>query len=205
MESLAELLGVTVTNITSDTGNDGFQMQAQDTTLPPIVYSDADSDSDGDEKIKPRRGHSYRPLKSNEIRLLILNPGKREDPIECYLEHYGVSSAKSYHALSYVWGDTSNPAKIRLDGSEFPVTYNLGAFLRARRKEDECYVLWIDALCINQQDILERNSQIRLMKRVYEGADQITIWLGNPGKYTEAAANFLNEYYEADDADVSSS
>jgi len=44
----------------------------------------------------------YRPLKANEIRLLVLNPGLSDDPIECFLEHYPVHECKSYQVLSYV-------------------------------------------------------------------------------------------------------
>ena len=66
------------------------------------------------------------------------------------------------------------PSSICVDGFDFEVTSNLKAFLASYRAEHRCHVLWIDAVSINQNDILERNSQIRLMKRVYEGAESVT-------------------------------
>ena len=48
-----------------------------------------------------KRKHEYRPLIPNEIRLLVLNPGLPDEPIECFLEHYSANQAKPYEALSY--------------------------------------------------------------------------------------------------------
>jgi Heterokaryon incompatibility protein (HET) len=178
----------------------GFGLEAQDVTLPPIQYSDPESESDlDDEPLSAHplaRKHSYRPLKPNEIRLLVLNPGMPEDPVECYLEHYPVNTAKPYRALSYVWGDALDQQVILLDGSEFKVNKNLAEFLVSFRTWKDCDVLWIDALCINQEDILERNSQIKLMKRLYENTSSVIIWLGSPSEYTTHAFKHLVAVYQ---------
>src|SRR5256885_6653081 len=107
------------------------------TVLPPMSDSESDVDSD-------RGGHSdtssawttehkheYRPLKENEFRLLVLNPGLPDEPIECFLEHYTVNRAKTYQALSYVWGGDSKDSSyyIKVDGHPFQVTKNLKDFL----------------------------------------------------------------------------
>jgi Heterokaryon incompatibility protein (HET) len=160
--------------------------QVQSTVLPPMSDSESDVDSDS-------RGHSdtfsawtieqkleYRPLKENEFRLLVLNPGLPDEPIECFLEHYNINQAKPYQALSYVWGGDSKDSScyIKVDGHPFQVTKNLKDFLLTYRSNTQCPVLWIDAVCINQSDVYEKNTQIRLMKRVYEAADIVVIWLG---------------------------
>ena len=46
------------------------------------------------------------------------------------------------------------------------------------RNIDSSRVLWIDAICINQTDIPERNAQVSTMKRTYEEADRVLVWLG---------------------------
>ena len=158
---------------------------------------------------KPEHEHIYRPLKPDEIRLLILNPGEEVDQIECYLEQYSVNAPKFYMALSYVWGDVLDSRFITLDGCDFPVSRNLESFLRSFRRSNDCCSIWIDQISINQADIPERNSQIRLMKRVYEGADQIIIWLGDPREHVESALVRINRTYNKpiiiDDASIYSS
>ncbi|ORY14944.1 heterokaryon incompatibility protein-domain-containing protein [Clohesyomyces aquaticus] len=196
----SQIFGVPSTNISVEQGDrDGFQMYAGNITLPPIQYSEPESDAELEPEDPDERQHIYRPLKRDEIRLLILNPGTEDEPTECYLEHYPVGSAKPYLALSYVWGSTENPGSILLDGCTFQVTANLGAFLKSIRHEFSTQVFWIDALCINQQDVQEKGHQIRLMKRVYEGASQIVIWLGEPDQNTKPAFDYLKHNYSEEE------
>jgi hypothetical protein len=37
---------------------------------------------------------------------------------------------------------------------------------------------WYDALCINQDDVLEKNHQVALMSEIYSKASNVAIWLG---------------------------
>src|SRR6186713_1275521 len=110
MSVWSQIFGVPSTSISvEERGQNGFQMFATNTALPPVQYSDPESDAEPELDSFEKRQHVYRPLRSDEIRLLVLNPGTGNDPIECYLEHYPVGSAKPYLALSYVWGSTENP------------------------------------------------------------------------------------------------
>jgi hypothetical protein len=191
---LAQATGATA--IQPQYGNGGFSMEAGTVTYPRYKGYESDSEFDSEIESSSGRGkHEYRPLKANEIRLLVLNPGAPDEPIECYLEHYNVNQAKAYQALSYVWGSTQDPGAIQVDGSDFTVTRSLMDFFTSFRSEYDCFVLWIDAICINQNDVAERNAQIRLMKRVYEGADSITIWLGNEEPNTLAAIQCAESLY----------
>ncbi|KAK3385522.1 heterokaryon incompatibility protein-domain-containing protein [Podospora didyma] len=86
-----------------------------------------------------------------------------------------------YSALSYVWGDPSDPEHIVLDGEKgFPVTPNLHAALRSLRRPHEGIRLWVDALCINQADYEEKKKQIAIMKRVYEQAEEVIAYVPQP-------------------------
>ncbi len=40
-------------------------------------------------------------------------------------------------------------------------------FLSLRRQEEEVVTLWVDALCINQQDTKERGQQVTIMAEIY--------------------------------------
>lgn len=94
-----------------------------------------------------------------------------------------------YSALSYVWGDPSDPVYINLDGRQVPITRNLYAALRAVRKLQAGKRLWVDALCIDQSDCEEKRVQIGLMRRVYEQAKRVVAFVplekGDGGRVVE--------------------
>ncbi|EFW98780.1 heterokaryon incompatibility protein [Grosmannia clavigera kw1407] len=52
------------------------------------------------------------------------------------------------------------------------------AALQQLRMADRARVLWVDAVCINQQDIPERGEQVKLMAEIYHSASQVVVWLG---------------------------
>jgi hypothetical protein len=82
-----------------------------------------------------------------------------------------------YSALSYTWGDPTVTEEISVDGSPMQVTTNLKAGLKALRAQ-AILAVWIDALCINQEDILEREQQVLRMQTIYSKAAEVIIWLG---------------------------
>lgn len=86
-----------------------------------------------------------------------------------------------YSALSYYWGDASITKDIVVDGHILPVTSNLEAALQVLRVQGDfhgAYMLWIDAISINQHDISERNQQVRLMADIYQKCWNVLIWAG---------------------------
>jgi hypothetical protein len=81
--------------------------------------------------------------------------------------------------LSYTWGDPNDQGTIRVNGKFFAVRKNLADFLEVARSTLFDELLWIDALGIDQSNILERNHQVQLMGRIYSGAHSVLTWLGN--------------------------
>lgn len=75
-------------------------------------------------------------------------------------------------------GRPASTAPIRLNGIEFAATKNLVLALRRLRYEDTHRILWVDALCINQKDTLERNDQVKRMIEIYKRSTQTLVWLG---------------------------
>ena len=72
------------------------------------------------------------------------------------LLHASLDAEPHYDALSYMWGDLSVTRSIQLDDdNEFQVTVNLENTLRDLRLTDRSSILWVDAVCINQDDIEE--------------------------------------------------
>ncbi|KAE9374876.1 HET-domain-containing protein, partial [Stipitochalara longipes BDJ] len=131
-------------------------------------------------------------LKQGEIRLLHLQPGGQEDPIECDLIHSG-QHTESYEALSYMWGPPSPCQAITVNGVACSVRQNLFAALQSLRNRREMRVLWVDALCINQDNIPERSAQVAMMSRIYRAAAKVLVWLGPASIDSHIAFEYVDE------------
>lgn len=120
------------------------------------------------------------------IRLMELLPDLRfKAPIRCSLHEINLSndekSRSSYEALSYVWGSPTFDRPIQCDGKTLLITVNLEAGLRRLRKGRASRLVWVDAICINQNSVQERNHQVELMGKVYAQSSRVIVWLGEPG------------------------
>jgi hypothetical protein len=150
--------------------------------------------------------YQYIPLdlSTNEIRLLVLSPGKRTDKIILKLVHVILDGNLSYEALSYTWGDANKVRLVLLDGCLTTITANLEVALRSLRHVCEERTLWVDALCINQQDLHERNHQVSRMRDIYLNADTVIAWLGEPTDDTEKAIQEIESIVQrvSDNEDV---
>ncbi|KAG8669386.1 hypothetical protein FPOAC2_08715 [Fusarium poae] len=114
------------------------------------------------------------------------------------LTTYGLSSGTeiTYNALSYTWGsprpyDTEADAgtSILLNGQTFEVQPNLYDALIELQASCPQTPIWIDALCINQSDPVERCSQVSVMNQIYGKADRVIVWLGKSFPELEAGIN----------------
>jgi hypothetical protein len=137
----------------------------------------------------------YQPLNysNNETRLIHLAPGQDVDPIRCKLVHVSLNDQPTYHALSYCWGSDAEKQKILLETSEFVVTKNLFEAMRALRSSTEDLVVWIDAICINQKDVLDRNEQVKRMRYIYESAAIVDVWLGPAAEDSTGAMSIVRD------------
>lgn len=118
-------------------------------------------------------------LKSRQIRILHLLPGNREDPIRCMLDTALLDDSPVYEALSYAWGDPLDCHFIELDGRRKSVTVNLYHALRRLRYPGCERRLWVDALCIDQDNDIEKSHQVNLMSKIYSRTWRAILWLGD--------------------------
>ena len=102
-----------------------------------------------------------------EIRLLTLCPGAFQQEIQCKLRIVSLNQNLKYVALSYCWGDQNDHDKISVNGQKITVTRSLATALKYMRRNDKEVILWNDATCINQNDEIEKGSQIMLMGQIY--------------------------------------
>lgn len=113
------------------------------------------------------------------IRLLRIEKNDVSDLISCSLEDFELSEAPEYIAISYCWGSARLSQDILVNGRVSQITQSLAAVLRQQESDawpDERY-FWADALCINQVDIQEKDSQIKLMPRIFACAFKVITWL----------------------------
>jgi hypothetical protein len=123
----------------------------------------------------------YHALDPNslEFRLMELLPSQDfESTIECRLFHHDLRRKPEYEALSYVWGNPDFDKLILLNSQVFHITASLEIALRYLRSRSESRILWVDAVCINQNDEEERSSQVRLMRDIYQECNHDLVWLG---------------------------
>lgn len=123
--------------------------------------------------------YKYNPLSGpNQIRLLLLNPGRQFDRLSCSLQTASIEDAPDFEALSYVWGKPSSTRSIVCADKTMRIRPNLYTAIWHLRHPDRPRLLWADAICINQNDIPERNQQVRVMGNIYSKAKKTLIWLG---------------------------
>lgn len=134
---------------------------------------------------------------NNSLRILNIEHGTNNDPVVCTLLKVPFRDKPKFCALSYTWGDsTPEDPQITLNGFPFRVRQNLHdalVFLRQHKDYDPPQ-FWIDAICINQSDVKERNRQVRIMDQIYFRAKCVIIWLGK--SYAQIEASEPDEFLQ---------
>ncbi|EAT82442.2 hypothetical protein SNOG_10107 [Parastagonospora nodorum SN15] len=120
--------------------------------------------------------HSPLPDSETHIRLLEVLQGNFEHHVVCVMSAWPLDSAPPYSAISYTWGDPALTATITIDGRNMVVgqncEYALQQTFAIEKKKKEKYV-WVDAVCIDQNNIQERGHQVAIMGKVYSKAAQV--------------------------------
>lgn len=151
--------------------------------------------------------YEYQPLPDEDsIRVLILAPGKNDEPLSGVLKMIRLSNRRQtlrsaprahkrrktssesevirwtpetpYEAISYVWGPDVKDHIILLNGKTHQITANLSDALYQCRQTDKSRVLWADSICIDQDKPKEKNHQVYIMGRIYASSQRTLICLG---------------------------
>jgi len=144
----------------------------------------------------------------NSVKLLRIRPGFFNDPIKCELRHHKLESLSShiYIAISYTWGNdltlsnmtqayNSTSKHREKDGNTtVPVTSSAFEVLQNLRSHVNAVTIWIDALCIDQNDKEDNDRQIPLMSKIYENANTTVIWLC-PSPSAALAVSLVNRIF----------
>lgn len=138
----------------------------------------------------------HQPLPQTSFsRLLLLKPAlRRSSPLEAELIDWPYNVGIYYFAVSYVWGDPTLTDSISIGQKRLPITSSCFTVLKKLRHRLKARVVWIDAICINQQDLKEKEQQVQRMKVIYSHAVQTIIWLGESSARTDTAFGYLRLY-----------
>jgi len=150
-----------------------------------------------EEPVPILRPYKYRDLLDHEdTRVLTIAPGVDDDPISCTLSHITLSDKPEYECLSYTWGDVIGKHALCCEDGMLEITANLQSALRRLRYSDRPRTMWVDAICINQEDIPHRNAQVEMMRNIYAGASTVVVWLGDEVKGDKLAFEFFHKFQQ---------
>lgn len=165
--------------------------------------------------------YTYQPLPNaaDWIRLLCLYPPHPnfEGKLVGRLISCPRAAAPGYTPISYTWGEQQPTSEILLYEDARPSTATRTKYWRAARPDAARRMpirpnlelalrefrptakwklwgrfFWIDAICINQDDDIEKAQQVRHMDKVYRGQN-VHIWLGGPSANSDLALDLMEE------------
>jgi hypothetical protein len=140
----------------------------------------------------------YEPLLNpQDIRVVqILPSSKNLAQIECRMLAMNISNKGCrYHCLSYVWGSPNQNRSILCDNRTLQITDNLFIALKNLQRNGDTTPIWIDQLCINQENTAERNKQVTMMATIYEMAEKTIIWLGEEADNSHLAIKLIQNKF----------
>jgi hypothetical protein len=161
-----------------------------------------------------QKEYKYEALEENEIRILHLQPGERNDSVFVEISHEELNAEiVKYHALSWQWGREKASEVIRIKHKEkdkiwtMKIMPNLLAALKHLRMKDKILSLWVDAICIEQieqgdnsltsvnpdeRKNLEKSNQVSIMTKIYGMAENVCVWLGEERDDSAKAIELVN-------------
>lgn len=167
--------GSVATEVTSESGAD----------VPPWGFgSYREPNPTRSAELARNTGPNYAALTATDhIRLLLLSRGRFDDPLHGTLVLSRLSGAVEFQALSYTWADSegdSTRTKVIFLGPKWDalsITANCKDALQHMRQTDRDIMVWVDAICIDQGNHIERNHQVGLMRAVYASATAVFVYL----------------------------
>jgi hypothetical protein len=120
----------------------------------------------------------YQLLPKGSFRVFKLAPASiKSAPLVGELVIFSLSANVEYQALSYVWGGVRETGAVLVSGNQATISANLDRALRRVRSGTGTLTVWIDQLCINQADYIEKAEQVSQMDKIYSGAKEVIVIL----------------------------
>ncbi len=151
---------------------------------------------------KPKQVHdqpyTYQPISSDHaIRVATIQLGEYGSPLTITLREVELPrkgngwAVPEYQTLSYEWGQDGRDRPIYCDGRILLITRNLEAALQRLRSTDEPLLIWMDSICIDQDNVAERSHQVSMMALIYKSSPRVNMWLGEENETTQEGISML--------------
>ncbi|KAI5360443.1 putative heterokaryon incompatibility [Septoria linicola] len=130
--------------------------------------------------------YQYIPMRdpSSQTRLLKYRPYAGFDGLSFHVSWWSMKDAPRYNAISYTWGEESS-ITIFVNGMFISIWQNCYDALHQALGFDEGAYIWIDSICINQDDVREKNAQVQRMLDVYHNTENVLVCLGDHADNSE--------------------
>jgi len=151
--------------------------------------------------------YKYPPLKDDEIRLLIVQPGLPGQEIKCFLVHEPLQESRPFQALSYRWGEdkpnkpitilsfksVSSKSRSLRDFRPFRILTKTNLFdaLQRLRDPEHQITLYVNALCIDHDNMDEKYPQQARTQEIFNRASNVIVWLGIETDESKMAFDFI--------------
>ncbi|CAN9343177.1 unnamed protein product [Alternaria sp. RS040] len=136
-----------------------------------------------------------------DFRLMELQPGDEAEPLVCRLMRVGIGRPPPYEALSYTWGRSTDVFTLYQEPeisdssgtlkTVSKITRGLYEALLQLRQRTKPRILWVDAICIDQENLKERGEQVEIMRQIYANAARVVVWLGPADDETPVAVQAI--------------
>lgn len=142
--------------------------------------------------------YKYEPIREgDDFRLLKLRREKPGDVIRADLRTFPFHSRRAYSAVSYTWadenGDTTKCCHLEIGPRRLllPITRNCDSVLRRVRERSRW--IWIDAVCIDQDNVRERSRQVDMMALIYKSAWRTFAYIGEASNDSDLVLRNLSD------------
>lgn len=137
----------------------------------------------------------YGPLPNGQdyIRLINVRNWDEGNLLQCEVVEVAIWDAPPYEAISYTWGDPLQLSWVLVNGKRLRVRRNCEYVLRQSRWCGTERYIWVDAICINQSDVVERSAQVQLMGDIYKTAVRVLACIGPHADDSEYLMAFLRQ------------
>ena len=137
--------------------------------------------------------YQYTRLKDNQIRLLRISVEPVTGNLVCSFEVREIETSRgAYRAISYCWGNATSTTRVLCSNGQFlSITKSAAEILQYVVPHYPSDLFWIDQLCINQADLIEKSTQVLMMGQIYSSTKQVIAWLGRGDKGIATAISNL--------------
>ncbi|KAL6917405.1 hypothetical protein FSST1_008900 [Fusarium sambucinum] len=141
-------------------------------------------------------------LSENQIRLLRLNTDTSSSDAG-FLEIVSLDDTPQFYAISHCWGTKAHDTVVRIDGHPLNLMSDLASGLNVLQDlaitgsnfDPPLRYIWIDSICVNQQSISDRSTQVAFMRQIYSTSVTTLVWLGPEQPWVTSAWRLLDQIY----------